>query len=490
MARIAGKKRVLEQAQQRTATSVVEDLWGILVAQKEQVEELDRWYRNRLAATDLPGVPKTQNEHHVALRDKSNSGWPRLVVSTVSQALYLDGMRTKDSRDNSALWDIWQNNGFDAGQIAVHRAALAHGMSYVKITLEEDPLTGVKVPRLRGVSAKRMTAIYADDGDQFPQYALEAVPQRQADGKVTYLATLYDDTYATYFEVDGGKFAYIAHERHGLRVPPIVRYACLVDLDGQVDGEIAPFIPLFGRIDQDTFDRLVVQRFGAFKVRFGTGIEKPKTDSEQRAASAQLREGDLLMAADAKATFGTLDGTPLDGYIKARDSDLRDLASVTQTPPHHLLGAIANLSAEALAAAESSLMRKVDERKHGFGESHEMTLRLAGQLGTAEQRAAALDFDTQVRWKDTESRSLNQVADALAKVATSLGIPVEMLWERLPDWTAADTEDAKRLIKEGNSVDALLAEAELAMKIQEKEAGGGNNGGGNQADGSASGGAS
>lgn len=482
MARIAGNKRVLEQVQQRTATSVVEDLWGILMAQKEQVEELDRWYRNRLASEQLPAVPKTQNEHHVALRDKSNSGWPRLVVSTVSQALYLDGMRTKDSRDNSALWDIWQNNGFDAGQIAVHRAALAHGMSYVKITLEDDPLTGVKVPRLRGCSAKRMTAIYADDGDQFPQYALEAVPQKRADGKVTYLATLYDDTYATYFEVDGGKFEYITHERHGLRVPPVVRYACLVDLDGQVDGEIAPFIPLFGRIDQDTFDRLVVQRFGAFKVRFGTGVEQPKVDTDRRAASAQMREGDLLMAANPEARFGTLDGTPLDGYIKARDSDLRDLASVTQTPPHHLLGAIANLSAEALAAAESSLMRKVDERKHGFGESHEMVLRLAGQLGTPEQRAAALEFDAQVRWKDTESRSLNQVADALSKVAVSLGIPVEMLWERLPDWTAVDTEDAKALIKEGNSVDAMLREAELAMKIQEKEAGSGNDTGGNPAD--------
>lgn len=482
MVRIAGSKRVLEQVQQKAAISVVEDLWGILMTQREQVEELDRWYRNKLSVDQLPGVPKTQNEHHIPLRNKASSGWPRLVVSTVSQALYLDGMRTKDSRDNSALWDIWQNNGFDAGQVPVHRSALAHGMSYVKITLEEDPLTGAKVPRLRGCSAKRMTAVYADDGDQFPQYALEAIPQRQADGKVVYLATLYDDTWATYFEVDGGKFEYIAAERHGLRVPPVVRYACLVDLDGQVDGEISPFVPLFGRIDQDTFDRLVVQRFGAFKVRFGVGIEKPKTDTDQRAASAQLREGDLLMAADPKASFGTLDGTPLDGYIKARDSDLRDLASVTQTPPHHLLGAIANLSAEALAAAESSLMRKVDERKHSFGESHEMTLRLAGQLGTPEQQAAALEFDTQVRWKDTESRSLNQVADALSKVAVSLGIPVEMLWERLPDWTAADTEDAKALIKEGNSVDAMLREAELAMKIQEKEASGGNDTGGNPAD--------
>jgi hypothetical protein len=63
----------------------------------------------------------------------------------------------------------------------------------------------------------------------------------------------------------------------------------------------------------------------------------------------------------------------------------------------------------------------------------------------------------QVRWRDTESRSFAQTAQALSVVATGLHVPVEMLWERLPGWTDADSARAKDLIESG-AIDALLEE--------------------------------
>lgn len=462
------------------------DLWEIFAEQRDQVLRLDRWYKNRLDVAELPAVPKTKNENHVYLRDRASTGWARLVVGTVAQALYLDGMHTTGVRDNSPLWQIWQVNALDRGQVSAHRSALAHGMAYNFMRPVVSPMTGKSFVKIRSVSAKRATAVYADDADQHPMYTLEAI--RQPNG--SWHVIINDDTTEWTFSIGVGdspaQMEYVSDRPHGLTVPPCVRLACLSDLEGEVEGEIEPFIPVFGRIDQDTFDRLVVQRWGAHKVRFGSGIGKPKTDDEQRAASLQLREGELLIAEDPQARFGTLDATPLDGYIKARDADIRDLAAVTQTPPHHLLGQMANLSAEALAAAEASLMRKVDERKHFFGEGWEMTLRLAGLMSPEDaHRKAAMDFEAQVRWKDTESRSLNQVADALSKIAGGLGIPFEMLWERIPNWTAQDTEDAKVLIEEQRALALLEGEGADAVN----GGSGGNDGGGNGSDRPAPGGA-
>jgi hypothetical protein len=484
MARARLGEKLFGVKDQAAAREIVAELWPIFRTQRNQVINLDQWYRNDLSPEDLPAVPRTNNEHHVHLRDRSSTGWARLVVSTVSQALYLEGMRSERARDNSPLWDIWQGNGRDAGQIGLHRSALAHGMAYSVVSRGTDPLTGDPLSVIRNVSAKHMVAVYEENGDQFPRFAMQAEPQSTDDDATEWVIKLWEDGRLhrlTTENASAGSFTYISGESTGLGVVPVQRFACLTDLDDYVEGEIAPFIPLFGRIDQDTFDRLVVQRFGAFKVRFGTGVDMPKVDADRRAAVAQAREGDLLMSPNKDTRFGTLDETPLDGYIKGRDSDLRDLASVTQTPPHHLLGAIANLSAEALAAAEASLMRKVDERKHTFGEAHEMTLRLAGLMGTPEQITAAQDYTLQVRWKDTESRSLNQVADALGKLATMLEVPVEMLWERIPGWTDADTKDAKELRQQ-------MLDQQMLLAAVTGEVDGGNNPAGIPADSGAPGG--
>ena len=215
------------------------------------------------------------------------------------------------------------------------------------------------------------------------------------------------------------------------------------DLDGNVQGEVIPFIPLAKRIDQDTFDRLIVQRFGSWKIRTIAGIKQPETKAGQEELARILRVNDLLISDNPETRFGTLDHTPLDGYIAARDADIRDLAAVSQTPPHHLLGLSPNVSAEGLVEAQASLMRKVQERQHSFGESWELVMRLgAHMLGFRE---IAEDFNAQVRWRDTEVRSFQQVADALGKLATMVEVPVEMLWRELPNWTQQDIERAKKL---------------------------------------------
>jgi len=420
----------------------------------EHIEWVDRWYRGALDLADKPTIPKATTKEYRELRDRSLTPWLRYVVRSLAQGLYVEGYRRSDQPENAGAWTVWQRNGMDARQIPIHRGAMAHGVSYVTVS-PGDPL-----PVLRGVSARKMMAFYQDPAeDEWPMYALRGEPITGSDGKRYWRFRLYDDQ-AIYTldanDENGDGLRFIDHKLHNAGECPVVRFANEIDLDGRTDGEVEPNIELAGRIDQDTFDRLVVQRFGAWLVRYIAGLAKPETDEERRAQKIRLSVEDILIAEDPDTKFGTLPATPLDGYIKARDSDIRDLAVVTQTPPQDLLGQMINLSAEALAAAEAGRTRKWQERKHTFGESHEQVMRFSAHLMGDSEGAA--DFSAQVAWRDMESRSLAQAADALGKLASMLNVPAEILWEKIPGFTQQDVERAKEVLRSSGGIEGLLRE--------------------------------
>ena len=60
----------------------------------------------------------------LALQEVAKTPWARLIITEVAQSLFVDGYRHGNDAKNSPIWDrIWQPNGNDARQIAVHRAA-------------------------------------------------------------------------------------------------------------------------------------------------------------------------------------------------------------------------------------------------------------------------------------------------------------------------------------------------------------------------------
>jgi SPP1 Gp6-like portal protein len=420
---------------------------------RDTVEEVDRWYRGDLNERDKPSLPKKATKEYRDLRSRSSTPWLKYVVNSTAQGLYVEGYRRSDQPENASSWKVWQANGMDARQIAIHRGALAHALSYA-VVLPGDPL-----PVIRGHSARGMVAFYQDVAqDDWPMAALRGDLITDSAGKKKWRFRLYDETAIYMFDANddaGASLTYVTTDEHNAGVCPIVRFANTLDLDGRAEGEVQPYIDIAARIDQDTFDRLVVQRFGAWMIRYIAGMVEPETDEEKRAQKLRLSVEDVLVAADPDTKFGAFPATPLDGYIKARDSDIRDLAVVTQTPPQDLLGQMINLSAEALAAAEAGRTRRWQERKHTFGESHEQMLRMAAHL--MGDTSGAGDFSAQVIWRDMESRSLAQAADALGKIGQMLGIPAEILWEKIPGFTQQDVERAKELRAEGG-VEGLLRE--------------------------------
>lgn len=442
---------------EETPSSMVELVTDVLLPiyqeERQRLDTIDRWAR---WDHDKPHVPRASTAEYKELIGRAETPWGALVVTAVAQSLYVEGYRD-DTGEDAAAWSFWQDNGMDRRQAAVHRAAVGYGTSYVSV-LPGLNIVGEPMPVIRGISPRNMIAFYDEDdldGD-WPELAMRVDPLRGGGHKIR----VYDSMGIHSFIQSDNKLTPAGSKRHDLGICPIVRFTNQLDLEGRSFGEVEPYIPVLARIDQTIFDRLVTQRFNSWIVRTVTGMAQPESDEEEQVASMRLRQEDLLVAESPDTKFGSLPASDLAGFIAAKDADLRDLAAVTQTPPHHLVGQVSNLSAEALAGAEATLHRKVEERRHSFGESWEQVLRLAAHVDGDE--AAAKDTESQVRWRDIESRSLAQTADALGKMATMLGVPLEALWERIPGVTQQDVE-AWKSMKEEDALDMLVNEVRAGL---------------------------
>lgn len=428
------------------ASLVGDELLPAWRTERAKLDRIDKWAR---WDHDNPHKPRHATAEYKQLSERAQAPWGDLVVSSVAQTLYVRGYRRPDAPDDGRGWDIWQANGMDGRQVPLHRSVLTYGLTYATC-LPGKTLGGEPMPQMRGVSPRDMIALYEDPAiDDWPFATLRVVKVRGGwklevlDAECLYSVKVKDlDEYRA--------DTVFAASEHNAGVTPVVRYKNRFDLEGRSAGEIEPFIPLLGKIDQTSFDRLVVQRFASWIVRTIAGMDVPASAAATGESAEQiklrLKVEDFLTATDKDTKFGSLPATPLDGFIKAHDSDLSDLAAVSQTPAFELLGQMANLSAEALAAAKASQTAKSDERKITYGEDHEQFIRLACHLAGDPDGAA--DFKAEVRWEDTSIRSLAQAVDAYGKMCTMLGYPAELLWPKVPGFSKQDVDEAIKLAEE------------------------------------------
>lgn len=388
-----------------------------------------------------------------------------LVIESFAQSLFVDGFRADTDTDNHDVWAIWQANKMDARQSGIHRAALAYGTAYAIV------LPGAPEPVIRGVSPRMLTAEYDDDDDdEWPVRALEWRPFSKT-------FRLYDETSVYTLGGADKTLSFVKSLDHDVGYVPIVRYREEDDLDTADDvldwslrsltryvttkplpGQVWPLMAIQDQIDGITFNLLVAQHFAAFRQRYVIGWTTEDENEKAQAAASQLWTFE-----DPTVKVGDLAETALGGYIDSRKESMRHAASLSQTPSHELIGELVNLSADAIAAAEAGRDRKVIDRQTMFGEAHEQTLRLAGQLGGID-----VPDDAQTRWRDTSARSLSALVDALGKAATMLGIPPDELWERMPGVTQQDVERWRaRKLKEKADALAAIPPANERVTIRE-----------------------
>lgn len=453
---------------QDQAEATVKTLLRLREPEQVRLERIAAYSRG---VHDSVYVPKSARDEYHWLRSRAKVNMLQLVVTVVAQNLYVDGYRPAGSAENVGPWRTWQANRMDARQHGVHRAALKYGIGYNVV------LPGKPVPVITPMSPRRMTAFYADPAnDEWPIYAIEVTSERikADDGRLTTrrLIRLYDETATWRFtgDADGRTVKYVSQEDHDLGVCPVVRYLNELNLDEDeaVAGEVEPLIELQDQINSTTFNLLMAQQYSAFRQRWVTGMAPVQDAKGNVIEPFQVGVNRLLQAEDADTKFGEFGETSLEGYLRSREESIREMATISQTPPYYLLGQMANLSAESLVAARDGLDRKVDERKSSFGEAHEQTLRLAGLA--AGDTTAWTDDSAQVVWRDTSSRALAATVDALGKLSQMLGVPSQELWEKIPGVTQTDVARWKATARESDAIGQLNAMLERQMgPIEEPE---------------------
>jgi hypothetical protein len=427
--------------------------YGLHTAERSQLDRIRAYWKG---VQPLPALiePGTPNVVKVMQRD-SRVNVLEIVVDSLVQSMFVDGFRAGNDSDDLEVWAAWQANKMDKRQSAIHRATAAYGTAYATVL----PSDG-KYPVIRGVSPRRMTAVYGEDPD-WPIYALERCDnglwRLWEDEKIHHLSGPKNGLEA--------EWQYIEEFEHGAEVTPVVRYADKedLDLDDEVStldlqglqgtrpmiGQLAPLFSIQNQIDAQTFYIQMGSHFGSFRQRYILGwVAEAEKERLKAGASELWTFEDFAKDEDGnEIKIGEFSQTDISGMIASREASIRHAAALSQTPVHELTGVNqTSVSAESLAAQEAGKDRKVDERQSNSGESHEQTLRLGAYFMGIE-----VPDDAQVKWRETSARSFAATVDGLGKLTQMLGIPPQELWDRVPGVTRQDAERFKAAAERGNS---------------------------------------
>lgn len=398
------------------ATSLLRDLLAEHDMERGPLGRLDRYYRGEF---DLPWIPASARHEFRTMLKRARMNWLRLVVTTIRQRLSVDGFRVAATEDaDMAAWTLWQANSMDARQGAVHTDALVFSRAY--ITVWPDEVIGA---RIAGESPLVMYGRPMLDDPMRLECAVKSVTMPDDSTQ----AVLYDAEAAYRFFKTRTAWQLTEVVPHNLGVVPVVPMLNDPDLLGRTMSEIEPLLPIQDRIVETLSDRLMAQKYSAFRQRWATGLVIPEDEHGQPVEPFNAAVNRLWIAEDTETKFGEFSETPLGPYLEAVDSDVRHMAALAQVPAAYLLGGMDNISADAITAAESGLMARVEDKQASYGETWEQVMRLA--LAASGDEAAASDLASEVIWRDTETRSPAVLVDTLTKLR-SIGVPLAYLLER------------------------------------------------------------
>lgn len=397
------------------------------------------WSRLRWLQKNIDGgllktwMPDNADAEYRDLLLKSRSPWLLFVRDCIAQGLIVDGY------SHEATWSqAWQANGMDGRQNALNREVVGLGYSY----LMSLPADGGGVV-MRPLSAHQTFSTKADPWDDHPEYVLH----KQNEKKWHF----FDDEAQYTITGTPSRIEKLEISEHGAGFTPVSLIANEFAMSGFPASSIEPAIPVYKRIVDATFTLQMVQRYGAFPQHNMAG-GKIAVDDDGNALMRPSVDS-LLHSDDPLTKFGSFPAADIEQVAGAVDTHIKHLSAVCQVPPHYLLGAIVNMSAEGIAAAESGYFRNIDDHKVVMGEGYELALRSAAAI--LGHDTAAKDTSSQVHWQDTSTRSLAQISDSVVKLKT-VGAPLEMLFAMIPGWSKTDALEAAEYVRE-NGEQALPA---------------------------------
>ncbi|MFF4610309.1 phage portal protein [Streptomyces albidoflavus] len=429
------------------ALALVQRLEDELMSRRPAIEKASKYYRGNHPLTFASEqFQKFHGDRYKGFADN----WVQVVADAPVERLTVNGVKPSGATEaDKDLWRVWQMNALDADSQLGFLGAVNSGRSFVLVWGDpDDP----EIPEVTFEDAAHCVIAYEPGSRRKRRAALK----RWDDGDTAY-ATLYLPDEVWKFERPTlGASSKSAQERaideelnrwdvrdtgdEPNPQPNPMGVVPMVELPNRPSLTEDPVSDVLGVISmQDAVNLLWAQLFTAadyasFPQRIVLGAEIPEIpildDMGQIVGS---RPVDMERFAVDRVMFFTGENVKvtewtaanLEAYTSVMEVGVGHIAAQTRTPQHYLIGKMANLSGDALLAAETGLVKRTEEKQVWFGQALRETFRLIA-LARGED-AKALDIAAgQVVWANAESRSHAQLADALTKLK-QIGFPFEFL---------------------------------------------------------------
>lgn len=338
-----------------------------------------------------------------------------------------DGDATRGDRDAAYLF---QANGLDAESVFATTETLALGICYGLV----DPTAEVGNRKVAGLTIEHPSQVIVATDPGNRRLRLAALKRWVNDWGVE-MATVYLPNKTYRYERSATSGGWVdrkdrigAEVRNSLGVVPVVAFENRKRLLAAPTAEHENVMPLQDAVNKLVLDLLVASEFSAYVQRWATGIEFDEDVAGNPVPPAWKAGQDrVFMAEEIGAKFGQFTASDLGNFVTAIEMVVQHIAALSSTPPHYLLAKMANLSGDALKAAETGLVAKVRGKTLLLGEPWEEFIRL-GFRARNDARADIVDAET--IWRDPESRTETERTNA-AVLRLSAGVPLQQVWEDL-----------------------------------------------------------
>ncbi|MEU1074288.1 MULTISPECIES: phage portal protein [unclassified Streptomyces] len=393
----------------------------------------------------LPHVPGLDPKEVAEWMKDARTNWVRLVVDSPSERINVTGFRSSGSDKSPSVADeeanrIWRENGMRAESRLVHYTALTQRRAFVLVERDDAgaPVLTHETPRQVAVehvpgNRRKLAAglkMWRDDWTGNTRATLWT-PDRIHDFVTKSQGPVFPGNAAQLRGWDALSLPSTpdGQRPNDLKVVPLIPFINRRVLRREGFAEHEDVLSTQNRINLSLIMLIGAMKYGAFRQRWAAGLEvdeDPITGKKIEPFQLDIRR--LWTTDDPEVKFGEFAATDLVPYVRAVEAAVQDLAAISKTPPHYLIGAVVNVSGDALKAAETGLVAKVSDQCDDFGQSWEDTMRLAFRAAGDEHRAA--DFSLETVWRDPESRTVAELADAAVKKQAA-GVPWRQRMEDL-----------------------------------------------------------
>lgn len=388
--------------------------------------------------------------HGDRYRDFSDN-WTQVVADSPVERLTVTGFKLAGEPEvDKDLWRVWQVNGLDADSQLGFLGAINSARAFVLVWGDPDD---EDTPCVTFEDATQCVIAYVPGSRRRRRAALK----RWQDGSTDY-ATLYLPTEVWKFErpyisrsdkspqmeaVDEELKTWTPRDMGAAEPNPQpnpMGVVPMVELPNKPMLVEDPISDVRGVIAmQDAINLLWAQLFTAsdyasFPQRVVLGAERPMLPKMNSAGDIIGKEpvdldkfqvDRVAWITGKDARIAEWQAANLAAYTEVIEVAVGHLAAQTRTPQHYLVGKMANLAEGALLAAETGLVKRVQEKQIWFGQALREMARLILLARGEDEKAKAMSAGS-VLWADAESRSHAQMADALLKLK-QLGFPFHYL---------------------------------------------------------------